>query len=77
MKSKSLDIKSLTSELRNISKGSGDSGQRIIGDPGKKTYPDRSKVEPGKNKIEISHETKGKSTIEFLELIDPGAMGRT
>jgi len=70
MKSKSLDIKSLTSELRNISKGSGNSGQKEMDNPKEKTYPDRSKQDSGKNTEQISHEAKANSTSHFLEIVN-------
>ena len=70
MKSKSLDIKSLTSELRNLSKGSGKSGQKEMDNAKEKTYPDRSKGDYGKNTVQISHEAKANSTSQFLEIVN-------
>ena len=69
MKSKSLDIKSLTSELRNISKGSGDSVQRDMDNPKEETYPDRSKKKYGNKPDQNSQNNNGKSTSQFLEIV--------
>lgn len=69
MKSKSLDIKSLTSELRNISKEKSGSGRNMVDDPGKKTYADRSKEGSGISAFQKSDELSGKPTSQFLEII--------
>ena len=69
MKSKSLDIKSLTSELKNISKGSGDSVQRDMDNPKEETYPDRSKKKNENKPDQNSQNNNGKSTSQFLEIV--------
>ncbi len=69
MKSKSIDIKSLTAELRNISKQGDGSGQRIVNDPNKKMYGDRSLGESMKNQAQKSYEANRKSTSRFLEIV--------
>ena len=70
MKSKPLDIKSLTSELRNISKGSGHSGQTKLVDSNKETYPDRSKKKSENKPTQNSHQSSGNSTSKFLEIVN-------
>ena len=69
MKSKSLDIKSLTSELRNISKGSSDSGQTKMDDSNKEQYLDRSKKKSGNKPIQNSHNISENSLSQFLEIV--------
>ena len=69
MKSKSLDIKSLTSELRNISKGSSDSGQTKMDDSNKEQYLDRSKKKSGNKPTQNSHNISENSLSQFLEIV--------
>ena len=70
MKSKSLDIKSLTSELRNISKESNDSGKGKMDNPNKETYPDRSKKKSGNKLAQNSDNIGGNSISQFLEIVN-------
>ena len=70
MKSKSLDIKTLTSELRNISKESSDSGQTKLVDSNKERYPDRSKKKTEIKPTQNSHQSNGNSMSQFLEIVN-------
>lgn len=70
MKSTSLDIKSLTSELRNIATGKGELSQKKKDEATSDTCPDRSKEKSENRQVQNILSSGAKKGTEFQEIVN-------